>query len=139
VCFDNFPDAISYATAGAVELPDGATTVTQQQLDQGTDAARSNGAAAVQVLIGASYDGVDWGSAATWHHWVQNRGCDADPGREYVTANVGDTWNDVIDSANGYNRCQGRYFEHANFRGASVSTNWGGGLLEDETSSIAWR
>jgi hypothetical protein len=138
VCFDSFPDAISYATSGAVELPDGATTVTQQQLDQG--AARPNGAAAVKVVIGVSHDGLDWPeSPGTLTHWVWNRGCDADPGREYWVNNLGDDWNDRIDSAQGYNRCQGRYFEHANLKGASVSTNWAGGPLEDEATSIAWR
>jgi hypothetical protein len=90
VCFDSFPDAISYATSGAVELPDGATTVTQQQLDQG--AARPNGAAAVKVVIGVSHDGLDWPeSPGTLTHWVWNRGCDADPGRSTGSTTSGTT------------------------------------------------
>jgi hypothetical protein len=63
--------------------------------------------------------------------------CDNDSSAEYKVPGFNSDWNGHIDSAEGFGRCHGVYWEHANFGGASVGTPWtDGSPMEDEASSV---
>jgi hypothetical protein len=53
---------------------------------------------------------------------------------------VGNSWNDVISSSRGYNNCQLKHWEHANWEGRSTgwlsSASYLGDAMNDETSSL---
>jgi hypothetical protein len=137
VCFDTFADAISYASYGAIQLPADAARVSR------ADLAASNARAATRaapVIIGVSYDNFEYPEGSgTFNHRARS-GCDNDQGWEWVYPNIYDDWNDDVDAAEGASRCNGVYYEHANYGGASARTPWtDGSPMEDEASSIRWR
>lgn len=139
VCFATFPEAIEYASDGAIRLPAGATTLTQHDVDRAATRTAAGGRTAATVVIGISRDNAEFPEGAgTWTHRAAT-GCDNDTGREHSISNVGDDWNDDIDSAEGFSGCNGRYYEHANFGGSVAPTPFtDASPMEDEASSIAW-
>ena len=137
ICFGTFAESIAYATDGLVQLPDDATTVTQEQLDSGYDQVSSDGIGIQAIVIGISY----WDSGHSGSSWAHtaSSGCDDDSGYEWYISGGFAGWNDEISSAQGFSGCQGVYFEHANFVGASIATSWSGGAMSDRASSVYWR
>ncbi|MFG2995374.1 hypothetical protein [Streptomyces sp. NPDC048340] len=157
-CFDTFPQAIAHATNGAVRLPAGARTVTQQQLDAGMAATgfRANGANGVNGVNGANgatviaviYNDSNFGGHS--FTFVKDHGCDGDWGTvefeegnlRYFNDNTGFNWGDEIGSAQEYAGCHGIYYEHSWFNtrksGRTVEGVWSGGWMDDEASSIRW-
>ncbi|MFG2876426.1 hypothetical protein ACGFYU_15800 [Streptomyces sp. NPDC048337] len=146
VCFDTFPQAIAHATNGAVRLPAGAKTVTQQQLDAG--AAAGGFGANEATVIAVIYNDSNFGGHS--FTFVKDHGCDGDWGTvdfeegnlRYFNDNTGFNWGDEIGSAQEYAGCHGIYYEHSWFNtrksGRTVEGVWSGGWMDDEASSIRW-
>jgi hypothetical protein len=137
VCFGSFPEAIAYATDGWLQLSAEETTITQEQLDAAYSEAAANDVIIQATVIGISHEHKTFRGLSFIH--TGGTGCDTDVGFEWEVSNIGSTWNDRISAAVGFDGCQGVYYEHANFDGASVETIWDGGAMSDETTSIRWR
>jgi hypothetical protein len=136
VCFGTFPEAISYASDGTVQLSPGATPATVSDEDLVPTATSDVQPAA--VILGTSYDEHEFlNPQRSWTHTAAY-GCDANADIDWQVPNVGASWNDDIDRANAVGSCQGRYNEHASGRGAYVWTPWTLGPMEDYTTSIFW-
>ena len=136
VCFSKFADAISYVTSGSVKLPQDATSVTEEQLQQGYEKSR---AAAPNIVIGISYANTSY-QGNTFVHYAAT-GCDDDGGREYYHQ-FNSEWNDETSSARGYSRCTGRYWEigetGTSGDGAGILTDWSGGAMNDKATFVEW-
>ena len=64
MCFATFPEAISYASDGAIRLPAGTTRLTQQDVDSAAARTAADGPTVAAVVIGISYDNVELPEAA---------------------------------------------------------------------------
>jgi len=134
-CFGSFAEAISFATNGAVRLPAGANTVTQQQLDAGR-AQLEQPNSTTSVVLGISYWDTGW-TGSSWIH-TGSYGCDTDPDVDWQNPGPLGGWDDKIGSARAYSNCTGTYWANSNFWGANVGTDWSGGVMNNATSSIQW-
>ena len=135
-CFGSFAEAISFATGGAVRLPAGAHTVTQQQLDAGRARLMvEQPNVASSVLLGISYWDTGW-TGSTWMH-TGSYGCDTDPDVDWQNAGPlvgpGGGWDNQIGSAVAYSNCTGTYWANSNFWGARIDTAWSGGVMNNAT------
>jgi hypothetical protein len=136
-CFGSFAEAISFATSGAVRLPAGASTVSQQQLDAGrAQLMEMQPSATVSVVLGVSYWDTGW-TGSSWTH-TGSSGCDTDPDVDWQNAGPLGGWDDRIGSARAYSNCTGTYWANSNFWGANIDTGWSGGVMNNATSSIQW-
>jgi hypothetical protein len=142
-CFGSFADAISFATAGAVRLPAGANTVTQQQLDAGRARLLIEQPALMpSVVLGISYKDTGW-TGDSWVH-TGTSGCDTDAGYEWQNVGPlvgpGGGWDNAISSASGYSDCTGRYWANSGSPpwGANIDTNWSSGVMSNAASAIQW-
>ena len=136
-CFGSFPEAISFATHGAVRLPAGAHTVTQQQLDAGrAQLFFEQPNVATSVVLGISYWNTGW-TGSTWTH-TGSYGCDTDPDVDWQNPGPLGGWDNEIGSARAYSNCTGTYWANTNYWGASINTDWSGGVMNNATSSIQW-
>jgi len=137
VCFAGFSEAVSYATGGAVLLPEGATSVTQAQLDRGYATSR---AAAVTVIIGISYWNTNY-QGSTWITYA-SAGCDNNKSTREWYYQFNSSWNDKTGSAKAYANCVGQYWEigHGTWgEGVTVWTNWSGGPMNDQATFVEWK
>lgn len=146
VCFATFAQAIANATNGAVRLPAGAKTVTQQQLDAGAGA--QGFGANTATVIAVIYNDANFGGHS--FTFVKDHGCDGDwstvefeeGNLRYFNDNTNFNWGDEIGSAQEYSGCHGIYYENSWFNtrqsGRTVEGPWSGGWMDDEASSIRW-
>ncbi|MFC6018798.1 peptidase inhibitor family I36 protein [Plantactinospora solaniradicis] len=83
-------------------------------------ALRAAGAAASRV-IARTYDGRNYSGAV--HTWVQSRACTPGYDREWQWADLrrtsGGDWNNRISSVRTYHRCDVRFYDGLDFRGAA--------------------
>jgi hypothetical protein len=135
-CFGSFAEAISFATHGAVRLPAGAHTVTQQQLDAGRAQFEQPNSTTTSVVLGISYWDTGW-TGSSWTH-TGSYGCDTDPDVDWQNPGPLGGWDDKIGSARAYSNCTGTYWANSNFWGANIGTDWSGGVMNNATSSIQW-
>jgi hypothetical protein len=136
-CFGSFPEAISFATGGAVQLPAGATTVTQAQLDAGRARLLVQQPGMIQsVVLGISYWRTGY-NGDTWTH-TGSYGCDTDPDVDWQNTGPLGSWDNEISSAQAYSSCTGKYWALTDFNGASITTWWSDGVMNNAASSIQW-
>src|SRR5687767_11422705 len=64
VCFATFPEAIEYASDGAIRLPAGATTLTPHDVDRAAARTTAGGRTAATVVIGISRDNAEFPEGA---------------------------------------------------------------------------
>lgn len=142
-CFTTFAAAIAYATDGAVRLPAGSTRVTQAQLDAGRMASVNDylQPALTSVVLGISYKDTGW-SGDSWVH-TGSYGCDTNADVDWQNAGPlvgpGGGWDNAIGSGIAYGDCQPEYFAGSGFTGASIDSDWSGGVMNNAASSIQWR
>jgi hypothetical protein len=136
-CYASFAQAIRAATHGAVVLKEGATRVTQEQLNDGYAKLRAKNVTFSYAVIGVSYWNLNYTGSTLTH--TAAYGCDNRTDKDWQLGYVGSSWNDKISSAQGFSNCLGRYWEHANFAGRGIATNWAyDRYMNDRTSSIYW-
>lgn len=141
-CFDTLAASVQAATGGRVQLPAEAQTLSQAQLDSGsqtkmsTASTESASLAAASTVIGIEYADYNYGGATL----VYSAAGDCSGGQVWQIADLtGGSWNDRIGSARTYGGCQGRHFETQNFKNASVLCQCSSmGSVNDKTSSIRW-
>ncbi|TDB81360.1 hypothetical protein E1264_32835 [Actinomadura sp. KC216] len=145
-CYDTFTQAVTDATNGKItNAPrDAATAVASKTFNDRINAVAQvkgrSAAGAAATVIEISFEHRDAGGSSLT--WETSSGCNDSGGVEWQVGNVSGWWNDRISSFRTYARCQGKHWEHSNFRGASTgfwnSTSYIGNAMNDRTSSIQW-
>jgi hypothetical protein len=135
-CFDSFTDAIAFATGGAItDAPADAAKAATPAFARRIDAV---GATGCPCLLGLVWVHADFAGASKG--WTANSTCDTSGDVDHGVGYVGNSWNDVISSSRGYNNCQLKHWEHANWEGRSTgwlsSASYLGDAMNDETSSL---
>ena len=134
-CFDNFSDAISAATGGAVRLPPDfkPADLTQEILEQGY----SKSSPQAQYVIGIDYINSNYsGNSYVWYTEYS----DACNSHNYAISPMPSGWDNVVSSARAYDSCSNFYhYENTNYGGSVL--NCGGncatmGIMNDQTSSV---
>lgn len=134
-CFATFAKAIAHATNGTVLLPSNATTVTQQQLDEGRARGLARGRL-VEVVLGISWLDANFAGFSSVH--IGATDCDTNADVDFFLNSLAN--DNVFSSAKAYGQCQGTYYDLINRPAGSarVSTNWTGGAMDNKSSSIDW-
>jgi hypothetical protein len=129
-CFATFPEAISFATKGAVKLPAGATSLTASQLTT---------AALASTVLGVSYWNTGYGGSSYTH--LGGSGCDTNSDVDFYFQFPA-AWNDKAGSGREYGLCDATYWDngHGTYgSGAQVAADWSGGAMNDHATFIEWR
>ena len=146
-CFDNFRDAMAYASAGQItDAPlTGAAAIRNpifaQQIGLGYELVNhENTVAGCCVILSIEYEHADFrGNTLTYR---AETGCDRDRDIDYGISFMSADWNDEISSYVTLNRCAVKHFEHQYEGGASTDWSTGDdymGVMNDATSSLRWR
>ena len=130
-CFSTFSQAINFATAGRVALPNDATP---EALDESALA----DASATQYVLSIEFEHRNHGGSS--HTFYGSKTCKDATYWEY---SVPSSWNDRISSSRAYSDCNHTYhYEHPGYVGAMVDCGRGcsyiGDAMDDRTSSINW-
>lgn len=136
-CFQSFADAIEYATAGRVVLPESATTVSEKQL-QAAGAVSTRDSQVARPLLGIEYQHTDYGGESLVLYGASGSGCYA--GVWYGFPDLGDLgFNNRISSARMYSNCLGKHHDGTHYTGTyryCDSSCPSLGAMNDRTSSI---
>jgi hypothetical protein len=127
-CFATFPEAIAFATKGAVKLPAGAGP---SQL--------TTTAALATTVLGVSYWNTGYSGSSYTH--TGSSGCDTSGDVDFYFQ-FPTAWNDKAGSGREYGLCDATYWDdgHGTYgSGASVAADWSGGAMNDHATFIDWR
>jgi len=137
-CFESFSDAISFATGGAVVIPDNLKL--DEQLDVLGDslAALPQDKAVNSVVIAVDYNYKNYKAGSLT--WTASSNCTS--GLGYFANSMPDGWNNKASSTRGFGNCsENIVFEHNNRTGAQRTCRANCSDLEslsNEVSSREW-
>lgn len=137
-CYDTFGEALADATGGQV-------TALPEDLDKAVgeaNAATKSGllGGGVDLTLSIEYEDEDFDDStltAKGSHECTTDYYDID----YLMPELGDYWNDQIDSFRAYSNCWVKHFEHSEYRGAWIGPSGDQsdmGWMHDKASSIVW-
>lgn len=134
VCFDNFSDAVYFATDGLVRL---SSSVTPSQV---TEETLNPAGARRSTVIGQDYNYQNFGG--TTITWTTSNPDGCSQGATFWASSMPSGWNNKVSSARSYQGCSTYWhYDYPSFGGSKIDCGWSCatmGAMDNQTESESW-